>query len=140
MVNLETWIRLAGIGQLALLAVAASVPRVLDWKGEMRKLPPFLGQLFWVYGGFIFLTILGAGLLCAFLPAELASGAPLARAVCGFLAFWWTARLAIQLLVFDARPYLKTAILKVGYHSLTVLFVYLAVVFAAAAFGRRTPS
>ena len=40
----------------------------------------------------------------------------------------------MQFFVFDAKPYLKTAVLKAGYHGLTVVFIYITVIYALAAF------
>ena len=70
---------------------------------------------------------------CAAFTPELASGAPLARAVCGFIAAFWGARLAVQFFLFDARPYLRAPILAVGYYGLTVVITYFAVVYSLAA-------
>ena len=53
--------------------------------------------------------------------------------MCLFIALFWAARLIVQFVVFNARPYLKTAFLKAGYHGLTVVFVYHAFVFNVAA-------
>ena len=66
---------------------------------------------------------------------ELNTGAPCTqtRWFCGFVAVFWLSRLVVQLFLFDARPYLKTAFLKLGYHGLTVVFTYLGAVYAWAA-------
>src|SRR6185437_2204192 len=97
------------------------------------QLPTLLRQLIWVHGAFIVLTITGFGLLSVCLAGQLASGTPLARAVCGLIGVFWLLRLGIQFFVFDARPYLRRKLLLLGYHGLTIAFVYLAVVFIAAA-------
>ena len=61
----------------------------------------------------------------------------LARSVCAFIALFWGARLMIQLFLFDARPYLTSFALKVGYHGLTAVFTYLGAVYAVAAVAGR---
>ncbi len=101
--------------------------------GALRKLDPLLRQLIWVHGAFIVLVIVGFGIISLGFAAPLAGGTPLARGVCLFIGLFWTARLGMQFFVFDARPFLKTALLKVGYHGLTIVFLYNAVVYSLAA-------
>lgn len=131
---LTTLIVIAGVLHFGILVASALVPQVLDWRGELRKLPRLFAQLVWVHGAFIVLTIVGFGALSVRHAAELASGTALARGVCGFIALFWGARLAIQFCCFDARPYLNRLLLKVGYHGLSIVFVYLTGVFAWTAF------
>ena len=132
--NLELLIFIGGILHFGILLASAKVPQVLDWKASLEKLDPLSRQLVWVHGVFIVLVIVGFGLLSLFFAGELAAGSPLARAVCFFIAFFWAARLFVQFIVFDAKPYLVTTFLKVGYHGLTVVFMYHAIVYGLAAF------
>ncbi len=144
MPTLETHIRIAGLLQFVILVASAHVPIALDWRCELAKLSPFLRRLFWVYGVFIVLSIVGMALLCSLYSGELAGGAiqngassparswDLPRALCAFIAVFWSARLAVQLFVFDAKPILTTRYLRTGYHGLTLIFVYLSAVFIAA--------
>jgi len=132
--NLELFIFVGGILHFGILLASAKVPKVLDWKATLGKLDGLNRQLIWVHGVFIVLVIFGFGLLSVIFASDLATGVPLARAVCFFIAFFWAARLAVQFLVFDARKYLTSTFLKVGYHALTAVFAYNVVVFATAAF------
>jgi len=131
--NLQHLIFVGGILHFGILLASACVPQVLDWKSSLAKLDPLSRQLIWVHGAFIVLVIIGFGLLSVALPAELASGTPLARAMCVFIAIFWASRLAVQFFVFDAKPFLKNAFLKIGYHGLTLVFLYHAVVYSVAA-------
>jgi hypothetical protein len=133
--NLPSLIFVSGILHFGTLLASAAVPQVLDWKGELRKLDGLSRQLIWVHGLFIVLTIIGFGTLTITFSGDLAAGTPLARALCGFIAFFWSARLFIQFFVFDARPFLKSTFLKVGYHCLTLVFIYQVVVLSWAAVG-----
>ncbi|MHB0956883.1 MAG: hypothetical protein ACYC6N_11900 [Pirellulaceae bacterium] len=130
---LEWLIFVGGILHFGILLASAMVPRVLDWKGSLQKLDGLSRQLVWVHGAFIVLVIVGFGLLSILFAGDLVAGTPLARAVCLFIALFWAARLAVQWFVFDATPYLRTRLLKVGYHGLTALFLYHAVVYSLAA-------
>ena len=124
---------IGGVLHLGILIASALVPHVLDWRGELRTLPRLLAQLIWVHGAFIVLTILGFGLVSLLNARELASGTLLARSVCGLIALFWGARLAIQLFCFSPGEYLRTRFLKLGYHGLTVVFVFLTLVFGWSA-------
>jgi hypothetical protein len=133
--NLQLLIFVSGVLHFGTLLASAAVPQVLDWKGELGKLAVLSRQLIWVHGLFIVLTIIGFGMLTILYSGELASRTPLARGVCGFISLFWTARLIVQFFVFDAKPFLKSTLLKVGYHSLTLVFIYQAVVLGWAALG-----
>ena len=126
-------LQIAGLLHFGILIASALTPRVLNWRGTLAPLPPLVRQLFWVYGAFIVLVIVSFGTLTLTFARELAEGAPLARGVCGFIAVFWLARLAVQWLVFDASPYLTAWWLRWGYHSLTVAFLFLASVYALSA-------
>jgi hypothetical protein len=124
---------LAGAIHFGILFASALVPKVLDWKTALAPLPPFLRTLFWVYGLFIVLTIISFGALTLLNADAMARGEPVARSVAGVIAVFWGARLAVQLFVFDARPFLTTAWLRCGYHVLTLAFVFLTTTYAYAA-------
>ena len=125
----------AGAGQLGILAASALVPRVLDWRSALAPLPPFLRKLFWVYGVFIVLTITGLGTLTLLHAPAMADGEPVARSLAAFAGIFWFARLVVQWAVFDARPFLTTVWLRAGYHTLTIAFTALVVVYAIAVFA-----
>jgi len=131
--TLDTLIFIAGVLHLGLLIASFLTPQVLDWRRELRSLHPMTRHLIWVHGTFIVLTIIGFGILSLTCAASLASGDRLARVLCGFIAIFWLARLAIQLALFDARPLLTTLFLKLGYHGLTAVFTYFVIVYGWAA-------
>jgi hypothetical protein len=131
--NLNDLLFVGGILHFGILIASACVPQVLDWRQSLAKLDPLLRQLIWVHGAFIVLVIVGFGIVSVVLPAELASGRPLARAVCLFIAIFWAARLAVQFFVFDAKTFLKSDFFKIGYHGLTLVFLYHTVVYSIAA-------
>lgn len=132
--NLENLLRLAGLGHFAILTASALVPKVLDWKNVLKPLPPFLRTLFWIYGIFIVLTIIGLGTLTLINAHAMAAGDPVARTLAAFIAMFWGARLFVQLFVFDSRIYLTNLWLKLGDHLLTVAFIFFTLIFATAAF------
>ncbi|MBC8355742.1 MAG: hypothetical protein H8E66_27515 [Planctomycetes bacterium] len=131
--NLELLIFVGGLLHFGILIASALVPQVLDWKASLGKLDGLTRQLVWVHGVFIVIVIIGFGLLSVWFASDLAAGTMLARAVCSLIAFFWAARLVVQFFVFDAKPYLKNAFLKLGYNGLTIVFAYHAVVYSLAA-------
>lgn len=133
MINLATLIFIAGILHLGTLLGSYQVPRELRFSDELPKLNPLLRHWVLVAGGYIVFNIVAFGLISLLMSESLASGSPLARAVCAYIALFWLARLLIQLFVFDARPYLRNLFLKIGYHGLTVVFTWHVVVFGWAA-------
>src|SRR5947209_268618 len=84
--TLQSLIFISGLLHFGTLIASATVPQVLDWKAELRKLAPLCRQLIWVHGVFIVLTIIGFAALTTFCSSDLALRTPLARAVCGFIA------------------------------------------------------
>jgi hypothetical protein len=136
--TLATLIFIAGVLHLGLLIASFLTPQVLDWGKELRSLHPMTRHLIWVHGTFIVLTIIGFGILSLTCATPLASGERLARVLCGFIAVFWLARLGIQLALFDAKPLLTSVVLKVGYHGLTAVFTYFAIVYGMAALAPST--
>jgi hypothetical protein len=132
-----TLIFLAGIGQLGVLLASAQVPLRLKWTAELRCLPPLHRNLCLVYGGYLVLSIVAFGLISIFNAAELAGGTSLARWLCGYIAIFWAARLALVKAI-DMRPYLTSVWLKLGYALLLVLFAGLVGVYGWAAFCQRS--
>ena len=131
--TLELLLLFAGVVHLCITSAGLVMTYVLDWRHNLAALNPLTRHIVWVHGAFVLLMICGfaaVSLLCA---GDLASGAPLARAVCAFIALFWGVRLLIQFFLFDARPHLTSLALKFGYHGLTAVFVYFTLVYGFAA-------
>ena len=131
-IELSTAIFYVGIGQLCVLVASTLVPLQLNWKRSLADLPVLIRQLFWVYGGYIVLSIVSLGLLCLLNAQELATGTPLGRGFCAYAAVFWGIRLLLQS-VLSAKPFLTTWWLCAGYHLLTVLFTCFTLVLGWAA-------
>lgn len=131
-IDLPTAIYLAGWGQLSILVASALVPFQLDWRRTLATLPPLLRQLFWVYGGFVVLSIISLGTICILHADELAAGSGLARAFCTYVAVFWGVRVSLQPFL-AAKAFLTNWWLRCGYHLLTVLFLLITSVLGWAA-------
>jgi hypothetical protein len=126
-------LRIAGIMHFGLLLASFSVPRVLGWQTELKKVSSLTRQLVLVHGGFIVLTIIAFGLVTLVAGPELLAGNRLALSVTLFIGVFWTGRLLIQVFYFDAEPWLSTCFRRIGYRALYLVFAYFALAYLAAA-------
>ena len=130
--ELSNLISLAGLAQLGILVASAMVPSKLNWKAELSCLSRLHRQMYWVYASYIVLSIVSFSIISLLHPVELSSGSGLARAVCAYIAVFWGLRLALQG-VFDVKDYLENALLRLGYHALTLVFLGLTLVYGYSA-------
>ena len=132
---LQTALTLAGVAHFGILIASANAPKALNWKETLKPLPKLMRQMFWVYGAFIVLMIVSFGTITLVHTDTLANATtPLARWVSGMIAVFWFVRLMVQFFVFDATPFLTNWFYKIGYHGLTVVFIFLTAVYSWAAF------
>ncbi len=130
--TIESLIFLAGLGQLGVLIASSLVPFQLKWKEDLAVLPRLHRQMYWVYGGYVVISIIAFALLSLFNAPELAAGGGLGRGVCAYIAVFWGVRLVLQG-IFDVGEHLGTWWLRLGYHALTALFIGLTALYAFAA-------
>jgi hypothetical protein len=131
--NLTLLLQIAGVLHLGLMCAGALMPRIVNMRTHLAALPPFIRQLFWVYYSFIGVCLVSFGLITVTFADTLAAGSNLARALCAFLAVFWTVRLIAGTFIFDMRPYLTNFYRRIGYHAINIVFAYLPVVYAWAA-------
>ena len=130
---LETLIFISDILHLGTLLGSAQVPKELNFKEELPKVAPLMRHWILVAGAYVVLNLIAFGVISLTLSKELASGSPLARAFCGYVAIFWGCRLVVQFFVFDAKPYLRNWFLTLGYHGLTLVFTWHTLVYGYAA-------
>jgi hypothetical protein len=129
---LPTLILAGGIGQAGVLVASSLVPFRLDWKKELAGLSTLHRQMYWIYGGYVVLSIVAFAVISIAHHSEIAAGSGLARAFCGYVAVFWGIRLGLQA-VLDVKAHLTAWWLTVGYHLLTVLFAAFTVLYGYAA-------
>jgi len=115
-------LKCAALAHLGLIVAGLLMPRVTGVWLDAKKMSPFAQGLFRTYYAFIGLCLVSFGICSWVFAAELASGTPLARAVCGFLALFWTLRLVAAIWLLDVRPYLTDVWRKVGYQLTSIVF------------------
>jgi len=111
---LPTLITLAGVAQLSVLAASALVPVRLNWPSDLMQLSRLHRQMYWVYGGYVVLSITALGLISIVNAHELSAGSLLARSMCLYIAVFWGVRLTLQTQL-DVKPHLVTWWLRAGY-------------------------
>ena len=122
-------LKLTALTYLGLLAAGLLMPGVVGLRQHISALPKFIRQLFWVYYAFIGLSLICFGLGTFLLADQLAAGTPLARALCGFLALFWTVRFVAGTFVFDLRPYLTNRWRRAGLTAANLVFTSLPIVY-----------
>ncbi len=132
-------LQFAGLMHLGLMCAGVLMPRAVNLKNNLAALPPFIRRLFWVYYTFIGLCLVSFGVMTYTFAGTLAAGGGLARALCVFLALFWTVRLVAATFVFDVRPYLTNNAWRLGYHATNIVFIYLPVVYAWVAWKGGRP-
>ena len=122
-------LKFAAFTYLGLVVAGALMPGVVGLRQHIGMLPRFIRQLFWVYYSFIGLCLVAFGVGTFALAEQLASGTPLARAVCGFLALFWTVRFVAGTFVFDLRPYLTSSWRRLGLAAANIVFTCLPIIY-----------
>ena len=78
----------AGILHAVPLLAGLSVPRVLRWDQDLRKLDPLTRQLIWTHGVFIVITVLAFGLITVTAAGSMLQGTPLAAGTAAFIGIF----------------------------------------------------
>jgi hypothetical protein len=131
-------ILIAGVAQFAVLMASALVPFRLNWREQLQCLSQLHRQMYWVYAGYVVLSIVAFAAMSVFHSRELASGSGLARGFCAYVAVFWGIRLGLQF-VLDVKEHLSVWWLEIGYLALTIMFAGLTVVYAWAAMRAVQP-
>jgi hypothetical protein len=130
--SVELGVRVAGALQLALAAAHAPFPRWFNWKADLRRLSPLNRQIFIVHDLFIVLVLVLFGALSLFGAAALLEPSRLGVLVCAGLGVFWLARVYAQFFIYERSLWHghrgRTAI----HAAVSVLWVYLVAVYAAA--------
>src|SRR4051812_31405328 len=92
---------LCGIGHIVLSIVSIIIPKALQWKKELNKLPVLLKQLFWTYAAYILVINFSFGIVSIYGTNELMNHSFLAKSITLFISIYWGARVLVQFFYFD---------------------------------------
>ena len=137
MPSLENMILISGVLHFGTLLGSAQVPKELRFREELPKLNPLLRHWVLVAGGYVVFNIVAFGLISLVFRNELASQSVMARVFCGYVSLFWAIRLIMQLFFFNAKPYLRNTLLRIGYHGLTIVFTWQACLYGWVAFSGK---
>lgn len=132
MMNPQTLVFLAGLGQLGLAVGSLGIPGVLRWRQDVAQLRPLTRQVFWTYAAYIWGTNLFFGIVSVACSADMVAGGPVNAALAAFIALYWSARIVIQFAYFDRSDVPRGVFFLVAEWLLVGLFAALAIIYGYA--------
>lgn len=103
--------------------------KVFDWYNDIKKLKPLNQEIAKTYGRYIQGLNFSFGLISFLLADELKNGSPLAVAITGLIAAYWTGKLITQFAYYPMYEIPNKLIFKIGEVLMNTLFITFAVVF-----------
>jgi len=124
---------MAGAIQAAIVLVNGVLPGRLRVRENVKDVPTFIRQIFYVHWIYIVLTVGFFSALCFGFARDLAGASALGRFLSGFMGAFWLLRIALQCFYYD--PEVRRANRWLDALYLASLIV-LSLIFARAAFAR----
>jgi len=131
-IELSILLKIAGCAQLFMAIGSLLLPRWLNWRKSLAKMPVLLRQMFWVYSGYILMTNIALGLVSILNPMDLLSNRDLGIAFLIYAALYWLIRVLIQFFYFDKTDAPKGTFYRYGEIALDANFIFLALVYSLA--------
>ncbi|MFY7838774.1 MAG: hypothetical protein ACOVP7_00805 [Lacibacter sp.] len=103
--------------------------KVFDWYNDIKKLKPLNQEIAKTYGRYIQGLNFSFGLISFFLADELKNGTPLALALSGLIAAYWTGKVATQFAYYPMYQIPQKLIFKIGEVFMNTLFITFALLF-----------
>lgn len=103
--------------------------KVFDWYNDIKKLKPLNQEIAKTYGRYIQGLNFSFGLMSFLLADELKNGSPLAVAITGLIAAYWTGKVITQFAYYPMYEIPNKLIFKIGEVLMNTLFITFAVVF-----------
>lgn len=131
----HVWLlRAAAVGQLALVPLNVALPRLLNWKPELRRVSLLVSEIFEIHALFITVTVGIWGVL-SWRFAERWVSAPdeLSRWLCGALALFWGLRCVMQWTHYSASHWRGQAGRTAIHWALFLVYGLWAAIYAWAA-------
>ncbi len=121
---------LAGVILLCITAANFFAPEKMRWRENLEKTETVFRQVFVIHCVFLLACVMAMALLCLLAP-QMLLGNGLGRALVGFMALFWGARVLVQ--IFYYEPSIKR---QFPFFNLlfTTAFTYLAMIFSAILF------
>src|SRR5687768_6784649 len=129
--TIPSWlIYIGAAGQIFIAMVYPYVRhKVFDWYNDIKKLKPLNQEIAKTYGRYIQGLNFSFGLISFLLADELKNGSPLAVAITGLIAAYWTGKVVTQFAYYPMYEIPNKLIFKIGEVLMNTLFITFAVVF-----------
>lgn len=101
--KLETILQIAAVAQLGIAILNLFLVRLLDWKGEVDRMPLLLREVFHVHMWFISITLLIFGAITFRFAPHMAGGSlELARWLAAGIGGFWAIRTVLQITYYSS--------------------------------------
>src|ERR1700722_12934918 len=95
--HLPTLLRIVAAAQIGLSILSLCLPRILDWKADIARMPLLVRQVFEIHSWFIALTLAIWGVLTwRFAPEMAQASTPIAQWLCAAIGIFWGVRCVLQ--------------------------------------------
>jgi hypothetical protein len=135
--NLEAFLRIIAVAQMALAVLSFFLPRILDWKADMDRMSLLVREVFVIHSWFISLTLMIWGVLTwRFAPEMAHAPSELSRWLCGAMGTFWGLRCVLQWLHYSPAHWRGIPSRTVIHWLCFAGYGLWAVVYAMAALGK----
>jgi len=134
--HLEALLRFVALLQLGLAALSLSLPRILKWEPDIKRMSLLVRDVFIIHSWFIALTLVIWGALTWRFAGEMASApTALSRWLCAAIGLFWGIRCALQWLHYDSSHWRGQTGRTVIHWTVFIGYGAWAAVYAMAAFS-----
>jgi hypothetical protein len=129
--DVPNWLIIVGaIGQMYTAVVYPYIRHVVfDWYNDIKKLKPLNQEIAKTYGRYIQGLNFSFGLISILMFEDLKNQTPLACALTGLIAAYWTGKVLTQFSYYPMYEIPKKTIFKIGEYLMNTLFTTFALVF-----------
>ena len=129
--DVPNWLIIVGaIGQMFTAVVYPYIRHVVfDWYNDIKKLKPLNQEIAKTYGRYIQGLNFSFGLISILMFEDLKNHTPLACAMTGLIAAYWTGKVLTQFSYYPMYEIPKKTIFKIGEYLMNTLFITFALVF-----------
>lgn len=129
--NIPDWlIIIAAAGQIFTALIYPYIRhRVFDWYNDIKKLKPLNQEIAKTYGRYIQGLNFSFGLITILLIHDLKNQTPLALAITGLIAAYWTGKVLAQFAYYPMYQIPQKLIFKIGEVGMNSLFILFSVIF-----------
>ena len=129
--DVPNWLIIVGaLGQMFTAVVYPYIRHVVfDWYNDIKKLKPLNQEIAKTYGRYIQGLNFSFGLISILMFEDLKNQTPLACALTGLIAAYWTGKVLTQFSYYPMYEIPKKTIFKIGEYLMNTLFITFALVF-----------